>query len=171
MQAEVLRWWGSLFTYSDIGGPSFEAGTGLVDSQIGFLEWFIKMAQRDIESAGNIIEELKTDREEQMPRITMAKSSPEEMKKMLQFFSGLEAIFEGEFDEFEVNLEDAVSEYVVKWWDEFLDASWQRFYWGFDTLLSSAADPDLDYLDWKPEIKAILDAHEATPRKGEDDVV
>ena len=29
----------------------------------------------------------------------MAKSSPEEMEKMLEFFNGLEAIFEGEFEQ------------------------------------------------------------------------
>ena len=102
-----------------------------------------------------------------MPGLKMAKSSPEEMEKMLEFFNGLEEIFEGEFEQddifgdFDEDQREAVGKYVVEWWDKFLDGSWGRFYWGFDTLLRSAADPDLDYLEWKPEIKAILEAHEA----------
>lgn len=110
-----------------------------------------------------------------MSGLKMAKSSPEEMEKMLAFFNGLEAIFEGEFQHDEVfgnyddDLQEAVGKYVVEWWEKFLDGSWGRFYWGFDTMLRSAADPDLTYLDFKPEIKAILDAHEASS-KGQDDV-
>lgn len=101
-----------------------------------------------------------------MSGLRMAKSSPEEMEKMLEFFNGLEAIFEGEFemdplDDYATVQEEAVGKYVAEWWEKFLDGSWSRFYWGFDTMLRSAADPDLTYLEWKPEIKAILDAHEA----------
>jgi len=96
----------------------------------------------------------------------MAKSSPEEMEQMLAFFNGLEAIFDGEFemspfDDYDMAQEEAVGKYVVAWWEKFLDVSWGRFYWGFDTLLRSMADPDLNYLEWNPEIKAVLDAHEA----------
>lgn len=54
--------WDSLFTYADFGGPNFAAGTQLVDVQIGFLEWFIKMAHRDIKVAEGIIDELKKER-------------------------------------------------------------------------------------------------------------
>lgn len=100
-----------------------------------------------------------------MSGLKMAKTSPEEMEKMLEFFNGLEAIFEGElelspFDDYDMVQEEAVGKYVVEWWEKFLNRSWSRFYWGFDTLLRSATDSDLSYLDWKPEIKAVLEAHQ-----------
>jgi len=100
-----------------------------------------------------------------MSGLRMAKSSPEEMEQMLEFFNGLEAIFEGEFEQsdwgdYDEEQKEAVGKYVAKWWGKFLDGSWGRFYWGFDTLLRSATDPHLNYLEWKPEIKAVLNAHE-----------
>lgn len=94
----------------------------------------------------------------------MAKSSPEEMEKMLEFFNRLEAIFEGEFEQDEVfgdyedELQEAVGTHVVEWWEKFLDGSWARFYWGFDTMLRSVADPELSYLDFKPELRQKLDS-------------
>jgi len=95
-----------------------------------------------------------------MAGMKMAKSSTDEMGKMLEFFNGLEAIFEGEFDvpafdDYEAAQKDAIGEYVFEW-REFLSASWSRFYWGFDTLLRSVCDPGLDYLDFKPEIKEMM---------------
>lgn len=56
---------------------------------------------------------------------------------------------------------------MAEQWEKFLSRSWARFYWCFDTLLRSAADPELSYLDWKPEIKTILDAHAASQAKSE----
>ncbi len=94
----------------------------------------------------------------------MAKSSPEEMEKMLEFFNRLEAIFEGEFEQDEVfgdyedELQEAVGTHVVEWWEKFLGGSWARFYWGFDTMLRSVADPELSYLDFKPELRQKLDS-------------
>lgn len=107
-----------------------------------------------------------------MSGLKMAKSSPEEMEKMLAFFNGLEAIFDGEFEQsdwgdYEEEQQAALGKYVAEQWEKFLSHSWARFYWGFDTLLRSAADPELSYLDWKPEIKTILDAHEASQVKSE----
>lgn len=108
-----------------------------------------------------------------MSGLKMAKSSPEEMEKMLEFFNGLEAIFEGEFemnplDDYATAQEEAVGKYVAEWWEKFLDGSWGRFYWGFDTLLRSAADPDLTYLDWKLEIKLALEAQEQAAHSEEE---
>ena len=93
----------------------------------------------------------------------MAKSSPQEMEKMLQFFQGLEDICEGEFEwdgfsDYEDSQQGAVGKHVMKWWG-FLNPSWQRFYWGFLTLLENVADPELDYLEWKPDVKRKIDTH------------
>lgn len=98
-----------------------------------------------------------------MTQLRMAKSTPQEMERMLKFFQRLEAMIESEefdyspFDDYDEALKIAVGTYVVNEWDEFISFAWPRFYWGFDTLLRNVADPDLNYLDWKPELKSKLE--------------
>lgn len=92
----------------------------------------------------------------------MAKSTPEEMEQMLHFFQELKNIIEdGEFNQtlygdYEAELRNAVGDHVIENWNIFLGGAWSRFYWGFQTLLDSVADPNLSYLDWNPEIKKKL---------------
>lgn len=99
-------------------------------------------------------------------KITLAKSSPEEMEKMLAFFSGLESIFDGEFEsddlfgDYEEERREAIGKYVEAQWEAFLSFSWERFYWGFSTLLDNAANPDLDYLAWSPEIMRTIESRD-----------
>ena len=92
-------------------------------------------------------------------QIKVAKSSPKEMKGMLEFFEGLESIMNGDYEDVGntdpfPDEERILCDYINDRYEKFLSYSWHRFYWGFDTLLT-VTDPSLSYLDFSPELKAI----------------
>lgn len=49
-----------------------------------------------------------------------------------------------------------LGELVSEWWEEH-SPSWFRVVFGGQTMIDNACDPNLDYLDFKPEIKAAME--------------
>jgi hypothetical protein len=104
----------------------------------------------------------------------MAKALPNEPKDLYRFCQLLEWIFEGPYDEFDINeldKEDKDYKLMQQFADEngilnkleFIEFAFRHFgsgygrvIWGYETLVSNCCDPNKDYLDWKPELSALL---------------
>ncbi len=61
-------------------------------------------------------------------------------------------------NEFLIHLEEMIENSEVSGWvkDNFPKDSWRRVIWGYMILHDNAADTELDYLDFRQEIKAAL---------------
>lgn len=93
------------------------------------------------------------DEEREEIGLRMAKSPKEEREAMWTFFQKLEEMVEDP----DVTLHE-IGEYVADEMDEgLIGGGWRRLLWGFETVLENACDPDKDYLDWKPEYKALVE--------------
>jgi hypothetical protein len=78
--------------------------------------------------------------------ITMAKASQQEVDDLIDFLRTLEEKVE-EWDE--SDLLDYLEHRGVP--------SWERTVFGFSVLVDNVCDPDVSYLDWKPELKRLLE--------------
>lgn len=79
-------------------------------------------------------------------QMRQAKATEAEWQTTLDFFGKLgEMVVEGE-DQWEIG------EYVISQWRS-VGYSYNRILWGFDTLVKNVCDPDLDYLELKPELR------------------
>jgi len=91
----------------------------------------------------------------------MAKASDEEIQTMRDFMLFLENAIENGFvleaDDTERDLDGdkEIMDEIEKRWGK-AGAAWRRVIEGFDVLVHGCCDPDLDYLEWKPEIRAAL---------------
>lgn len=83
----------------------------------------------------------------------MAKASPEDFQRLLDFLTQLEEKVDDWTDDCELG------EWVNRKFPN-VSTGWRRVVWGYNTLESNAADPDLSYLDWTPYIKTALDYYE-----------
>jgi hypothetical protein len=81
----------------------------------------------------------------------MAIPSQEEFEKLVQFFHGLDELIQK--DPWEVDAADWLRQNFPS-----VENSWQRVLLAGKTAIDNACDPNLDYLDWKPEIKIALEA-------------
>lgn len=77
-------------------------------------------------------------------QLRMAKATEEERQALRNFFEELEGL---------LDFGDSVQQFVEKQMEGTVGGSWQRILWGFETMIENACDPDLDYLEFKPEIR------------------
>jgi hypothetical protein len=77
----------------------------------------------------------------------MAKATEEDINALRQFLLALEEIFEERHNRFD-EAEDVIRRFPI---------GWRRVVEGYETLLQNACDPTLNYLEWKPHLKAILE--------------
>lgn len=84
-------------------------------------------------------------------QLRQAKADQKDFDELLGFLQTI--------DDMADNGDDAeeIGAYVIDYFATCRGGGWQRVVWGYDVLVKNAADPELDYLDWKPEIKAILE--------------
>jgi len=92
--------------------------------------------------------------------LRMARASQSDFDDTLKFLTQMDLVleygyFEGEEeDEREWLDEEATALKIGKWVLENrrLLFGWERVVWGFDTLLREVCDPNLSYLDYKPDL-------------------
>lgn len=102
----------------------------------------------------------------------MAKASAEDVDRLRFFLEWLENYADngtdsrklpddddGDFPE--ISDEDAL-EYINEQFSRCtrgatVGTSWRRVVWGFQILHDNVCDPDADHLEWKPELKAIIE--------------
>lgn len=105
----------------------------------------------------------------------IAKASDDDIRRVREFFQMLEEIeqygtYTPSADAAEIQVGDETfRKLIVDQWGvrEGVRTSWSRVLFGFEVLLDNCCDPNLDYLDWKPEFKelhesaqTVLDAHD-----------
>jgi hypothetical protein len=80
----------------------------------------------------------------------MAKANPDEVEKLRKFMADLEeTIDDVGLDGDYRNLGEWVCTNFPAWW---------RVVEGYPILVESACDPALSYLDWKPDLKRLIEA-------------
>ena len=97
----------------------------------------------------------------------MAKASEKDIQSVIEFFQAIEEFMEygtSQDGEESVAIDDA--QFVEKlrdmWGHMFgpakVNGAWLRVVFGCANLIANCCDPSVDYLDWKPEIKAAVEA-------------
>lgn len=88
------------------------------------------------------------------PSMKMARGDDADIDVLRRFFLDLE-------EAYEEGLEDEeITALVDSRFDE-VGARWRRVVDGFMILRNTCTDPNLSYLDWKPELLALTAAHDA----------
>ena len=98
-------------------------------------------------------------------KLTMkiARPTDDDMRRMFDFFSKLEEELRGMQHGFAVE-DEKIGALVKKHWGKIgpgVGASWTRVLWGMDTLLRNCTDPDVDTLELRPDIRAMMEGTEA----------
>lgn len=86
-----------------------------------------------------------------LDQITVAAVMPDDVDRIRQFFIDLE-------DELDDDTSD--DEHIGYWIGENyhrIKHDWNRLLFAYETLYENACDPTVRHLEWKPEIKALLD--------------
>lgn len=99
-------------------------------------------------------------------RMMIAKASPADIERAIGLLQLLEATIPSNpwrsafFPEDEAPLDDDNKADLRRFYDECskLSAGLGRIIWGYQVLLDNCCDPNSTVLDWKPEIKAKMDA-------------
>ncbi len=82
--------------------------------------------------------------------LKMAKASPEEVENLRRFFNTVETMFE------KYNWQND-EQFIKVLKKKFNQVQWQRVVMGYEILVENMCDPNLSYLDYKPEIKNSYD--------------
>jgi hypothetical protein len=85
--------------------------------------------------------------------IRQARSMPEEIEKMREF------LYEVEEKLLEMDGDEFFAWFSLEYAKRF-SPFWQRLFFGYEVLIENACNTNLDYLSWKPEIQAALNAAE-----------
>lgn len=103
----------------------------------------------------------------------MARATQEDVKVLREFLEWLENYSEdgtdsrGEFDEDAYSYpaidDEAALEFIRGQFSRFcrtrnVGTVWNRIVMGYEVLHDNVCDPEKDYLDWKPELQAVIDA-------------
>lgn len=110
----------------------------------------------------------------------MAKASKDDIRKVIEFFRFIEEFMEygthtpdnEEIEEDSIDLTDEKFVEMLRalWGGRFkpagVDCMWSRVVFGCDMLIDNCCDPDVDVLEWKPELAQLID-----PPDGLDEVV
>lgn len=81
--------------------------------------------------------------------LRQARAMPDQIEEVRQWFRELERVVDSESED--------VGEWVERNYGR-VRSEWERIVFGYEVLVNNACDPDLSYLDWKPEIKAALES-------------
>lgn len=83
----------------------------------------------------------------------MEKATGEELDALIEFAKELERMYEEGCDELEMG------GFLMKHMDKQhgLAFSADRIVWGYRTMHAGACDPNLSHLDWKPELKQLVE--------------
>lgn len=107
--------------------------------------------------------------------VKMAKASKDDVDRLIKFFEWLETVcdegvdnskpYDEESDSYPEIEDDEAMEAIKAEFSRWtrrptVAGSWRRVVWGFATLCDNVCDPSSDVLEWKPEIKAILEQAE-----------
>ena len=112
----------------------------------------------------------------------LSKASPEEIDRLENFLNFIEEYFrfgsysprgengeESEEEPQELNPEQFVEVMKELWQGGFpyygrgVNSTWGKITFGYRTLVENSCDPDLSFLEWRPDIKGFLDS---TDEKG-----
>ena len=94
---------------------------------------------------------------EEKIQMRMARSSPEDINQLREFFFKLEELLEDwEKDECDIG------QWITENYSEQCGRHWQRLLMGYETMFENACNPNLDYLSWKPEIQEAINAFTAS---------
>lgn len=89
-----------------------------------------------------------------LDQITVAAVMPADVDRMRQFFIELEDLLDDEQESFFD--ECAVGEWLVANYCR-IRYDWNRLLFAYETMYENACDPTVRHLEWKPEIKALLE--------------
>ena len=108
-------------------------------------------------------------------QMKMAKATPDDFNTIIQFFNWLQAwadngtetiIRDGE--EVDVEISDEafalrMREHMGRWTRRpNVFACWSRVVFGAQMLIDNCCDPNLDHLEWRPDVLAFLEQQKAT---------
>jgi hypothetical protein len=83
--------------------------------------------------------------------MTVAKATSEQVDVLRTWFHELEDVLENpEKDALDI------AEFVHDTFKQRRIDEYERILFGYETLVENACDPNLSYLEWKPEIKAAI---------------
>lgn len=91
----------------------------------------------------------------------MAKASDKNRDAVKDFLGVLDAI--EEYGSVEINgkewkpTDEQLGAYVLDWLRKN-PVALMRVVWGFETLVENVCDPNVSYLEWRPDIKAAMEA-------------
>lgn len=85
----------------------------------------------------------------------MARAYPEQIDTMRKWFAEIEAIIEDEGKD-----THDLGDFIQRTFESQRIDEYERILFGYETMFEHACDSTLSYLDWKPEIKALMQAAE-----------
>ncbi len=117
-------------------------------------------------------------------QMRMAKASKDDIQKTIEFFRFIEEYMEYgthtpqsedvEEESIDLSEEQFVEKLRELWGGAFrtsgVDCKWSRVVLGCSILIENCCDPELDYLEWKKEIRELVEAHNERLRDGSDGV-
>ncbi len=98
--------------------------------------------------------------------VKMAKASPDDLKRVREFFQVIEEVIEwgtffNQYTEHSMEVSDEeLVEKIREMWNERgpgVGSSWRRVVTGCEVLINNCCDPDSDVLEWKPELKKLME--------------
>lgn len=102
--------------------------------------------------------------------VKMAKASKEDMDRVRRFMEMIEEVMEhGTYTEPDDDDEEEsepvgterLFELIEDAWNptgQGVGTSWRRVVYGCEILIDNACDPDADTLEWRPDLKALMEA-------------
>ena len=106
-------------------------------------------------------------------KVKMARATEEDVKVLREFLEWLENYseygtdsrkeYDGDADSYPVIDDEAALEFIREQFSRFrrtrnVGMVWNRVVYGYSVLHDNCCDPEKDYLDWKPELRAVIDA-------------
>jgi hypothetical protein len=82
-----------------------------------------------------------------------SKATQEDVNEMREFLEEVEEMIANQSNDFE-----AIGAFINGKFHARCGRHFRRVLFGYETLVDNACDPELDYLEWKPEIKAAIAA-------------
>jgi len=112
---------------------------------------------------GAVAAVIKPERIEALPKnsMKMARGDDEDIDALRKFLLGLEEKIEEGCGEFVFDGSE-LGEWVERTFEQLgVEMRWRRVVDGFPILRDTCTDPNLSYLDWKPELLALTTAYDA----------
>lgn len=85
-----------------------------------------------------------------------AKATKDDIRLVTDFFLMLEQAIERERGTFFLAGQQNLHDLVADAWGYGVGASWRRVVLGIDVLIDECCDPNLDHLEWRPDVRNFL---------------